>query len=298
LRQAETIEPGVQPGRAPVVQLFLNPTSGTYSAARIRALRAAFAAQGATVIETRCGTGVPNVAEGVDHVCVAGGDGTMREIVNAVARSGRSPSISIYPMGTINLLAREVLYPAEPQAFVRRLLSNDAPRSHFPVAIGEGLFFVCASVGPDSAAVARLSSRLKRHIGRLAYVVAFLNVMFAWPRRPIRLTVDGQRIDCEAFYLAKGRYFAGPWSFAPEAAVDRPALHLVALARMRRRDCLAFAWTLWRRRPVERLSNATCLTCTELTAESDTALPIQADGDVVAVLPVAIKLGETALRFR
>ena len=298
MAQRDRSDPGRSPGQGRTVQLFFNPASGSYSARRVRALRKAFEAYGATVIETACTADPPVIAENVDHVCIAGGDGTVRDIVNAMARSGRSTELSNYPMGTINLLAREARYPADPQTFVRRLLSDEPARSHFPASIGEGFFVVCASVGPDSAAVAAISSRLKHRIGRLAYLAAILPVLVRWPRQTIRLRVDGRRLDCEAFYLAKGRYFAGPWSFAPEAGVDRPSLHLVAFARMRRRDFAAFAWTLLRGRPVERLKGVTCLTCTALSAESDMPLPVQADGDIVATLPVTIRLGETALRFR
>jgi len=296
--QGDSPNPGRSPGQGRTVQIFFNPASGSYSARRIRALSKAFEAQGATVIETICNADAPAIAEHADHLCIAGGDGTVRDIVNAVARNGYSTDLSNYPMGTINLLAREARYPADPTTFVQRLFSDEPARSHFPVSIGEGLFVVCASVGPDSIAVAGISPRLKRLIGRGAYVAAIIPVLLRWPRRRIRLEVDGRAIDCEAFYLAKGRYFAGPWSFAPQAGVDRPTLHLVAFERMRRSDFAAFAWALFWRRPVERLNGVTCLSCTDLSADSETPLPVQADGDIVAALPVTIKLGETALRFR
>ncbi len=298
MARAERPDTDQTPSQGPVVQIFLNPDSGSYSSGRIRALSDAFEAHGASVIQTVCTSDAPVIAENADHICIAGGDGTVRDIVSAVARSESSADLSIYPMGTINLLAREGLYSSDPRVFVRRLFADEPARSHFPVSVGDGLFFVCASVGPDSAAVARVSSRLKRLIGRLAYAIAFCPVLLSWPRQAIRLQVDGRALACEAFYLAKGRYFAGPWSFAPEAGVDQPILHLVAFARMRRRDFLAFLWALLWRRPVERLAGVTCLTCTMLSAECEAPLPVQADGDVVAALPVAIRLGETALRFR
>jgi diacylglycerol kinase family enzyme len=296
--QGEPADPGRLPGRGRVVQIFFNPASGSYSARRIRALGKAFEGQGATVIQTGCSADPPAIAENVDHVCIAGGDGTVRDIVNAMTRDGRATELSIYPMGTINLLAREMLCSSDPQLFVGRLFSADPARLHFPVSLGDGQFFVCASVGPDSVAVARISPRLKRLVGRLAYAAAFFRLLLSWPRHAIRLEVDGRTLDCEAFYLAKGRYFAGPWSFAPQAAVDQPALHLVAFARMRRRDFAVFAWTLLRGKPVERLDGVTCLTCTALSAECDAPLPLQADGDIIAALPVRITLGETALSFR
>jgi diacylglycerol kinase family enzyme len=261
-------------------------------------LREALESHGATVIETSCSKEPPVLAENVDHICIVGGDGTVRDILNAVTPNGREPEIAVYPMGTVNLLAREGRYSRDPGRFVRRLLSGEPGKSHYPASVGDGMFLVCATVGPDSAAVARLSPRLKRVIGRLAYVVAFAEVMFRWPRQPIRLTVDGRQLDCEAFYVAKGHYFAGPWSFAPEAGVDRPTLHLVAFARMRRLDALAFSLALLLRRPIDRLRGATCLSCTELSAESAVPLPVQADGDIVATLPAAFRLGEMVLQFR
>lgn len=298
MRHADPPHPEEEPQSRSVVQLLLNPASGAYSSARVWALRAALEAQGATVIETPCGDRPPTVADGVDHLCIVGGDGTVRDVAGALAANSELPTLSVFPMGTINLLARETLYSRDPRRFAAHLLSAVPARSHYAAAVGDRLFFACASVGPDSAAVARVSTRLKRLIGRLAYVVAFLRVLVAWPRATIRLEVDGTPLRCEAFYVAKGRYFAGPWSFAPEAALDQPVLHLVAFARMRRRDFLAFFWAMVRRRPIERLNGVTCLRCTRLNADCDTPLPVQADGDIAACLPVEIALRETPLTFR
>jgi diacylglycerol kinase (ATP) len=286
------------PGSRPVVQLFLNPGSGSYSAGRIDALRRALEARGAIVLKTYCSSRQPLIDASADHLCIAGGDGTVREIVGAVATSGGAPMLSIYPMGTINLLAREARYSPDPQRFAAQLLAEAPARSFYPVAIGDGLFFVCASVGPDSAAVARVSVRLKRLIGRLAYVVAFSRVLVAWPRAQIRIEVADSLLLCEAFYVAKGRYFAGPWSFAPQAALDQPILHLVAFARMRRRDFFGFLWALLRRRPVEQLDGVSHIRCSRLTASCDMPLAVQADGDIAARLPVEIRLRETPLKFR
>jgi len=113
--QGELSDAGQLPRRGRIVQLFFNPASGSYSSRRIKALRKAFEAHGATVIETACNSDPPVIAGNVDHVCIAGGDGTVRDIVNALPRNGHSAELSNYPMGTINLLGREARYPANPQ---------------------------------------------------------------------------------------------------------------------------------------------------------------------------------------
>jgi diacylglycerol kinase family enzyme len=214
-----------------------------------------------------------------------------------VARTGHPVALSIYPAGTINLLAREAGYPSDPGGFARLVLASEPRRRHYPVAIGDGYFFACAGVGPDSFAVARVSSRLKRVIGRLAYGAAFLGVLLNWPRPRITLESNEGETDCEAFYVAKGRYYAGRWSFAPNARLDEPLLHVVALRRARRRDYARFVWILLRGGDVAALSNVAILTCTSLHATADSSLPIQADGDIVGELPATMTVGEVPLVF-
>jgi diacylglycerol kinase (ATP) len=280
-----------------VVQLFSNPRAGAHSARRLRALAAAFEARGAKVLRCETNDGTPRIAAEATHVCVAAGDGTVRHVAGAVARAGHAVTLSIYPAGTINLLAREAGYPAHPGEFADLVLKSEPGRPHYPVAIGDGYFFACAGVGPDSLAVAGVSSPLKRRIGRLAYGASLARLAWHWPRPRIVLEADGRRVECEAFYVAKGRYYAGPWSFAPAARVDQPVLHVVALPQARRRDYARFVLGLMLGWEPERQGSVEVFTCTTLSATADAALPIQADGDVVGELPVTMTVGETPVMF-
>jgi len=280
----------------PVVQLFVNPTAGSASSARLAALRAALETAEADVIVTQTGAGSLTVHEQATHVCSVGGDGTLRHVAAAVRRASRPIRLSLYPAGTVNLLARECGYRMTPSAFAKRLLGSQV-RLHHHALIDTIPFFTCASIGPDSLAVAALSARLKRWIGRAAYGVAFLGVLVSWPRPALRLQTEGRTIDCEAVYIAKGRYYAGPWSFAPQAAAEVPLLHVVALRRARRRDFLRFLWALMRRTDLGHDPNLLRFSCTALSIEGDDPSPLQADGDIVARLPVRILLDPTPLPF-
>lgn len=228
------------------------------------------------------------------HICIAGGDGTIRHVATMLARNGCSLPIAVYPAGTVNLLAMDGGYAADPAGLVRRLFGEQSGKLHHPVAIGEDLFFACASAGPDSAAIAALSTRLKRRIGRAAYLVAFLGVLWRWPRPRITLTADGRKTACEAFYVAKARYFAGRWSFAPRACPADGLLHVVALPRARRRDYARFVWAMLRRRKVPGVH----FTCTTLMAQCEDPAPVQADGDVIATLPATLTIDERTIAFR
>lgn len=282
----------------PVVQLIANPASGRHRVAQIRKLAAALEEQGAIVHYTECAAGPPPIREDATHVCIAAGDGTVRHVAGMIARTCHPVALSIYPAGTINLLAREAGYPSHPGDFARLILSIEPRRRHhYPVAIDDGFFFACAGVGPDSHAVAQVSSRLKRAIGRLAYIVAFAALLVKWPRHPIRLATDADNFACEAFYVAKGRYYAGRWSFAPQARVDEPLMHVVALETASRRDYARLVWMLIRGGDLSRKAGINVITCKRLTATADNALPLQADGDIVGVLPTTMTVADTPLTF-
>lgn len=280
---------------SPTVQLFYNRTAGGHCPRRLAALRAGFEARGAKVLLSECGPALPvEVGAETSHVCAVGGDGTLRHVALALARCGRRLPLSVYPAGTVNLVHRERLFPLDPAGHASRLLGESAGIFH-PAALNDTFFLACASVGPDSRAVAEVSLALKRRVGRLAYAWAFVRLLLDWKRSPILLSWDGGALDCEAFYVAKGRYFAGPWSFAPEADIALPLLHVVALARARRRDFARFAWALWRGRRVDALPGVTAFTCTALEARSDFQLPVQVDGDPAGTLPASIALHGEAL---
>jgi diacylglycerol kinase family enzyme len=282
---------------AEVVQLFSNPHAGRHSRRKVAALAEALRARGATVLLSESANGPPRIADEATHVCVAGGDGTVRHVADAVLRAARPVTLSIYPTGTINLLAREAGYPRRPGEFADLLLKDGPRRRHYPVAMGGSHFFACAGVGPDSLAVARVSRTLKRAIGRLAYAVAAARLLLAWQRHRIELVADGRTVPCEAFYVAKGRYYAGGWSFAREARVGEPQLHVVALRRARRRDYLRFIAALGTGRDVGGLANVEAFSCTDLHARCEAPLPIQADGDIVGALPVRFMVREVPLTF-
>lgn len=278
------------------VQLFYNRTSGGHCPRRLAALQAGFEARGAKVVLSECGPGhAIEVGEEASHVCAVGGDGTLRHVALALARCGRAVPLSVYAAGTVNLLHRERPFPTDPEGHAARLLGAEAGGLFHPVALNDTVFLACASVGPDSRAVAEVSLPLKARIGKLAYAWAFARILLDWRRTPIRLAWDGGTLACEAFYVAKGRYYAGPWSFAPEADIGEPLLHVVALARARRRDFARFAFALWLGRRVDALPGVTAFACTALEAEADAPLPIQADGDPVGALPATISLHGTAL---
>lgn len=119
------------------------------------------------------------IAADPDVILVAGGDGTVRAVAEALASSTTAIDLGIIPLGTGNLLARNLQIPLGdlPKAF-ERALSQETKK---PVDIGwvqsvvngEPMrlgFMVIIGIGIDAHMITETDDELKAKAGWLAYV--------------------------------------------------------------------------------------------------------------------------------
>lgn len=92
-----------------------------------------------------------DLAAGAERVFVLGGDGTVLAVAEALI--GRPVPLGIVPLGTANLLARDLGIPLEPDAAIEALI--DAPARPIDVGCVNGTHFLCASILGMPTALAR-----------------------------------------------------------------------------------------------------------------------------------------------
>jgi diacylglycerol kinase family enzyme len=279
------------------IALTYNPRMAGHRLGRVAALARALEARGHKVshhdsLDFDCRRDAPEA----ELLCVGGGDGTVRMVVGRQSDLAALPPLAVFPVGTINLVARELGYPRGPAAFIRRIEQDRDLRS--PLARLNGAPFVaCLSVGVDALAVASLSEGLKARIGRLAYVEAMSRLLVKWPRHRLTVRTEAETFEAEALFVLRGRFYAGPWTLHPEAHLGRNHLRLLALPRARRVDVLSLA---------ARALGGMCaphpgwrhLRADWVEVSSDQPVPVQADGDPVGALPARIEMSAQTLRFR
>lgn len=235
-------------------------------------------------------------AADADLVCICGGDGTARLVLGQQADPAALPPLAIYPTGTINLLARELDYPADPVMFALRIESGRDPVPSRLAMAGGAPMLCCLSVGADAHAVAALSEALKARIGRLAYVVAMTKALARWPRQTLQITCDGTRCEVEALFVLRGHFYAGPWTLDASASLSNPALRVLALPRARRRDLAGLALRALLGRTVAR-PGWRVLDAQRVTICAQAPVPVQIDGDPGGTTPLEIVLSAAEVRF-
>ena len=140
------------------------------------------------------------LARAVDVVLVAGGDGTVRAVSEAVANTG--VPLAILPSGTGNLLARNLGLPlADPDEMIRAALGDfrhaiDIGWARLTREDGEHeehAYVVLAGVGLDADMIANTRPDLKRSVGWIAYVDgAARSLVGAEPFRSVFQIDDGR----------------------------------------------------------------------------------------------------------
>jgi len=283
------------------IHVVFNPASGQFRRKRLDALAAALAGQGfdPVLLPSRLeGMMIPAEAR---LVCVFGGDGTLRLVVQALGDRVRDVALCVCPVGTINLVARELGYSIHPGQFAERLAAAWARGAGTWVQsplVDAGITPVisCLSIGPDSLAVAGVSGRFKARIGRLAYLVAGARLLWRWPRTPLHIqaeTADGRIVElmAEALFVARGRYYAGPFRLSRDACITSTGFELVTLSSASRWRSAVFMLVLMAGLRPERFGLANVLGVRALSIDPG-AMPVQVDGDAVPVAG-AIHIGMT-----
>jgi diacylglycerol kinase (ATP) len=178
----------------------------------------------------------------VDLIIAAGGDGTVNEVVNGIARgeNAHRPRLAVVPLGTANDFAKGLQLPATVQEAIEVAVHGSAVE--IDVAEVNRRCFVNVSTGgfgPDITEEA--SSKAKARFGKLAYF--FTAVRKLAQLQPARATFEsdkGVMYDGPFFFFAVGnaRHTGGGTPVTPCADYSDAQLDVALVTGDKRRDFL------------------------------------------------------------
>ncbi len=135
-----------------------------------------------------------------DMLISCGGDGTLHEVINGVMKSGSQPIIAIFPFGTCNDVARTFKIPFNLDEAIDCVLRLNTT-SYDVMCDGQDYITYTLATGYLTQASYAASSKIKRKIGRLAYVFAGIRCLFQFKAIPLTITCDDERIHGKFVYM-------------------------------------------------------------------------------------------------
>lgn len=184
------------------------------------------------------GEGVAEAAldEGVDVVIAAGGDGTIRAVASTLA--GTSTPMGILPLGTGNLLARNVDIVLDRTEWALRIAlwgrnrNIDVGQARLSKDGKKEIFTVMTGLGFDAAVMADTSSELKSRLGWLAYVEAGSRKLVGKPSHVKVIFDDDYRVSARVRSVLGGNCgkLQGGIQLLPQAVIDDGLLDVLIVS--------------------------------------------------------------------
>jgi YegS/Rv2252/BmrU family lipid kinase len=154
------------------------------------------------------------VEEGLDLVCVIGGDGTVNETINGLA--GTEVPLALVPTGTVNVLAMELGIPLEPPDAVKLLDVGTTSWIDLGLA-GDRYFGLMAGVGMDAAVVASLNPLMKKAFKEAAFAVQGLANYLTKEDPLIRVTTAERTVEGYFAVFGNSSNYGGGFGITPLA---------------------------------------------------------------------------------
>ena len=282
------------------LQLIANPVAGRGATALIHQLRQRLLEAGHEV--ELCLTRGPGDAEkyaalavsgGFERMVVAGGDGTINEVVNGMTAD--SPPLAIIPLGTTNVLALEIGLPRRFTEVCDLAVQGRPTSIHLGLA-GQRRFVLMAGLGFDAAVVQGVNLRIKRALGKGAYLVSSCQCWLRPAQQSLQIVDDkGQIHHGYGAIISNARCYGGRFTMTPSASLFAESLDVCLILRPGRLALLRAGLALLTGRPLPqpwgRHFRSHRL---EVTGDG---VPMQIDGDAAGSLPQVFTVNPFPIRL-
>jgi YegS/Rv2252/BmrU family lipid kinase len=235
----------------------------------------------------------------LSFLLAAGGDGTFNEVMNGIANTGTK--MAILPMGTTNVLAKELGVPENVDGAVRMALAGE----EHSISLGSITFtplstpvtrYFClmAGIGFDGEAVYGINPAAKKYWGKGAYILSGLKTLIGYSPEKLTFTMGGKTFTGYSAIIGKASRYGGDFRITPDAKLARPELYAFIMHGKRRWDMLRYAGGIVSGRHLG-FRDITYLRTDSVSVEG--AAHIQIDGDYLGTTPATITVAPGAIKL-
>ena len=299
------------------VVFVVNPASANGSTGRrlpeIARSAASAGLEGKTLVSERPGHVVELVEQaarsGARLVVAVGGDGTVNEAVNGLARAGLegASELALIPRGTGRDFARALGIPRDVGAAAAiardgatRLV--DVGRARYRSWDGspaEAYFANFGGAGISGAIALRANSSSKALGGKMSFFWATVAVFARWKSADVAVVVDGERREGRMYEVlaTNGEFAAGGMWVTPGAALDDGLLDVLLIGDVTKADFVRTFPKIYRGTHLAH-PKVDLLRGREVSVDAASPLPVALDGEQPGTTPVAFEVVPRALRVR
>ncbi|HBG16077.1 MAG TPA: hypothetical protein DDW93_04795 [Firmicutes bacterium] len=219
------------------------------------------------------------VKAGFDLILVAGGDGTINQVVNGMAES--PIPLGVLCCGTGNDFAAALKMPKDPIAGVRQIMEGEISKVDL-CQVNNRYFVSSVGAGFDGEVAFNVNNGFRNVGGMTAYLLSVFKTLFSYKARKVKLTVDGLVMEFNSLLVAvtNSSTYGGGIKVNPDARIDDGFFDVCAAQKMNILEiicCLPLVVAGWH----QNLKKVKLLKGRDITVESNHPLYYQLDGEVL-----------------
>lgn len=235
------------------------------------------------------------IQSGADCVTVAGGDGTMREAVEALVYKD-TPAF-LFPFGTGNDLALALGISSDPELCVQQLLTGTVQKLDAGM-VNRSYFLNVAGLGFDVEVLIQTERYKKRFKAKSAYMLGLLHALIHLKQTAVTIRQGDTEMHFEALVtsVGNGRFIGGGMEAHPRATPLDGVFDLCTIHDLKKRQIPGTLLRFLKGRHLD-LPVTYYTRGTEFWIDAEQEQPIQLDGEIIEKTPALFKLLPGAVKF-
>lgn len=220
-----------------------------------------------------------------DLVVAVGGDGTINEVINGIAKQSYRPKVGIIPAGTTNDFARALEIPRNIKSAVDIITSGHSMAIDIG-QVNDQHFINIAGGGDLTELTYEVPSKLKTMLGQLAYYMKGMEMLpFIKPMRA-KIEYDDEIFEDEImlFLVANTNSVGGFEKLAPDAKFDDGYFDLLILRKTNLAEFIRIAGAALRGAHLED-KNVIYTQAKHIRVTPESRMQLNIDGEYGGLLP-------------
>lgn len=221
----------------------------------------------------------------IEIIVVVGGDGTLYEVINGLFISKVKIPVGYIPTGTGNDYGRHMNIPTDPIEALKRIIEKDVKEIDVG-HINNHYFINVASMGFD-AEVANYAntSKLKKYIGKLVYVIGVIKSLWSFTPKRLGLEIDGNHYIFDNVWLiavANNRYYGGGMLISPNSVNDDGLFEVCIIKDLSKLQLLKLFPTIFKGNHIKYYPKVIMMKGQTVKIEANEETTIQSDGEILS----------------
>ena len=225
-----------------------------------------------------------------DGLLVAGGDGTVHEIVNLMMKGNLDLPLGIMGRGSSNDFATYLGVNTDLEAYLDTIAAGRTRR--VDLGLMDGTYFINVASGGAMACIAHeVNARIKNSLGKMAYYLKGIGELPKFRYFPLKIEADGAHYELETFLfvIINSPVVGSMKNVANGVAVDDGKLDLLSIGKCSIPKLMSITADLIAGKPVSEREDVLHVQAKHFRIESGIPVESDIDGECGPMLPLTIE---------